>query len=318
MTTWAGVMLVVLLNQAPDAPVAEPKAVDVKDPAERAALAAERAAVAAEKVAQAANRLADAVAGPEAKKVDGAAPKPQHWKGLVGVGFTFLTGNSQLLTLTGTAAADGQWEKWAMAVRASGAYGVSNPTANVVGTESSVTARKAAGSVRGDREYGFASLFVLGGGEFDHIKNVEAREFGEVGTGLTLLNEKRGDVEHLFFRLDLAMRAGYETRVQYFPYVTPIDPYAIVILAPRAALALRWAPNEHVRFSEDCEAIPSVLAPTLGRLLVNSTTKLTARLTESVALATALVVNYDSMPPPSTPPKLSTDIALTAGLEASF
>ncbi len=323
MTMLAGVMTLMLLSQTADASKAgEAKAAEttpseVKDPSERAALAAERAAVAAEKVAAAADRLADAMAGPVEKKDAGPA-KPQHWKGLVGAGFTFLNGNSQLLTITGNVGVDGTWEKWAVALRAAGAYGVSNPDANVSDSTAQITARKMAASARGDRTYGFASLFVLGGAEFDHVKNVEAREFGEVGTGLTFLNEKRGDLEHLFLRLDLAMRAGYETRVQYFPFVTPVDPYAIIILAPRAALAFRWAPNKDVRFSEECEAIPSVLAPTLGRLLVNSTTKLNARLTETVSLTTAFIVNYDSMPPPSVPKKLSTDIALTAGLEATF
>lgn len=316
-----GLTVVVFLAQA-DAPKDEAKAVEaakVVDPAERAALAAERAAVAAEKTAQAAGRIADALYGNEVKPTAAGEVKPEHWRGTIGLGLTYLTGNAEMLTLTGNVAADRKWDLWSLAIRASGAYGVSNPAANVADSVSQVTARRAAGTVRGDRAFGsFASLFVLGGAEFDHVKNVEAREFGEAGTGLTLLNEKHTDYEKAFLRLDLAIRAGNETRVQYFPYVKPVDPYQIVILAPRAALTFRWAFNKDVRFSEELEAIPSVLAPTSGRLLVNNTTKFNARLTENVTLATALVVNFDSMPPPTTPVKRNTDVALTFGVEAAF
>ncbi len=310
-------VLLTVFAQTPDAPTADRATLA----AERAATAAEKAADAAEKVSQAAARIADAVAGPE-KKAGAPAPavkKPEGWAGTVGLGLTFITGNSQMLTLTGTAAADRTWGDWSMQMRANGAYGLSNPSANVADSTSSVTAKRATGTVRGDRAFGgFAALFVLGGAEFDHMKNIESRAFGEAGTGLTFFNEKKDDKERLFLRLDLAMRAGHETRFQYFPTPKSIDPYAVVILAPRAAITFRWTVNEHVRFSEEIEFIPFVLEPNFGRLLMNNTTKLNAKLTESIALATALVINSDSTPPKSDPPRLSTDVALTVGIEAQF
>jgi hypothetical protein len=315
-----GLAVAVFLSQSPN-PSATPPLESTSS--ERTAAAAERTAIAAEATAAAAGRIAEALAGPKAAPgAPSGETKPEHWRGTAGLGLTFLSGNAEALTLTGTVAGDRKWSRWAMALRASGAYGVSNPTANLADSTGQTTARRAGATARGDRSLGaFASLFVLGGFEFDHIKNVEARGFGEAGTGLTFLDEKRGDLERLFLRLDLALRAGYETRLQYFPAVLRVDPYGVAILAPRAAATFRWALSRDVRVSEELEFIPFLLRGSAGRLLINNTTKLSARLTESVSLTTALVLNYDSAPPqaPSpAPEKRSTDVAVTAGIEAAF
>ncbi len=290
---------------------------------ERAIVAAEKAAAAAERAAAASQRIADSLAGPvlEAAQIDpAAAAAAELWRGNVGFGLAYLTGNSQQLTITAQAAAERNWGKWGFGMKASGAYGLSNPAANVSTSTSAVTARRAGALLRGDRAFGsgFASTFILAGLEFDHMKNIESRGYGEAGAGLTFFNVKQGDLEKVYLRLDLAMRAGSESRFQYFP--TPagvIDP-TIAILAPRAALAFRWAFSKDVRFSEELEFIPFLLQPTLGRLLINNTTKLNARLTETLSLSTSLLINYDSMPPVSIPARLTTDVALTVGIEAAF
>lgn len=294
-----------------------------KSAADRAADAAEKAAAAAEKAALAAQKIAESVApaAGEAKEEKKAAPSP--WNGTVGVGLQFITGNAQTLTLTGNLAVDRTWDVWKLGLKLNGAYALSNPKANEPGTTTSTTAERAQGILRGDRLFGsFASVFVLGGSEFDHVKNIESRSYGELGTGLTFFDRKDADQkEKLYLRLDLAMRAGYETRFQYFPVLAPVPDYSIIILAPRAALAFRWNFNAHVHLTEDLEFIPFVLAPDAGRLLINNTTKLSADITESVSLTTAVQVNYDSRPPSVAPPgfaRLSTDVALTAGLEARF
>jgi putative salt-induced outer membrane protein YdiY len=311
-----------LLTQTPTtADVAAPAAPESTAP-DRAAAAAERAAAAAEQTAVAAQRIANALApaAPSAGPVAPPAASADGWKGSAGAGLAFITGNAQTITLTANVAADRKWDAWAFGVRANGAYGLANPTANVKGTTGTTTARRAMGTIRGDRTFGtsFASVFVLGGLEADHMKNIETRTVGEAGTGLTFFNKKDGDLEKLFLRVDLALRTGYETRVQYFPTMAPVDPYGVVILAPRGALAFRWAFSNDVRFSEEIEFMPYLLASSAGRLLINNTTKLSARITESVALTTSLLVNYDSEPPQSTPARVSTDVALTAGVEASF
>lgn len=318
LTTIALSALLAQSDPAAAAPVpTEPSA------SERAAVAAERAAAAAEKAADAAARIADAIA-PSAPAAPAAAPAPtgvDKWIGNVGVGLSFITGNSQTLTLTGAASADRKFGDWALGIRANGAYGLANPDTNA-NADASVTARRASATVRGDRSFGsgFAAIFALVGSEFDHMKSIESRSIGELGAGLTFFNKKDGDLEKLYLRFDLAARGGYETRFQYFPVPSTVADYGIVILAPRAALTFRWSFSKDVRLTEELEFIPFVLAPTSGRLLINNNTKLSARLTENLALQTSVLVNFDSQPPVGSGglTRKTTDVALTVGLEASF
>jgi putative salt-induced outer membrane protein YdiY len=312
-----GLTMAALLAQA------EPAVAPAETPADKAAAAALKAAEAAQKAAEAAMRVAESVA-PQAPAAAAApaAPDADKWRGNLGVGLTFITGNSQTLTLTGNAGLDKRWGDWAFGLRANGAYGLANPDTNTTGTTAATTARRAALTLRGDRSFGsgFAAIFVLGGTEFDHMKNIESRSIGEAGAGLTFFNKKEGDLERLFLRLDIAARSGYETRFQYFPTPASVANYGIVILAPRAAVTFRWAFSKDVRISEELEFIPFLLAPTSGRLLINNNTKLSARLTESLALTTSLLINFDSQPPEGAGglKRKETDVALTVGLEAAF
>jgi len=315
-----------LLSQADTATPAPPTpAPPTPTPEERAALAAERAALAAEKAAAAAERLASSVA-PETPGAEPAAPapSPDAWTGSAGIGLTYITGNTQSLVLTSNVSADRKWQKWSLGLRLWAAYGIANANANDPASQGATTARKAGGTVRGERAFGagFASAFLIAGSEFDHVKNIESRTIGEAGVGLTFLNRKEADLEKLFLKLDLGIRGGYETRFQYFPVQQAVPDYGVPILAPRGALTFRWAFNKYVRFSEEIEFIPYVLQPDAGRLLINNTTKLSSRITEFLALTAAVVVNYDSKPPQTAPPpapqRVSTDVTLTAGLEAVF
>jgi putative salt-induced outer membrane protein YdiY len=301
----------------------EPAVVEMSS-SDKAAAAAQKAAEAAQKAAEAAMRIADAIAPVPAPAAEGApaAPTEEKWKGNVGLGATFITGNSQTLTLTGNVSADHKYDMWAVGIRLNGAYGLANPDTNAAGNVSNTTARRGAGTVRGDRSFGsgFASIFALVGTEFDHMKNIESRSIAELGTGLTFFNQKQGELEKFYLRLDLAARGGYETRFQYFPTPASVTDYGIIILAPRAAVTLRYNFSKDVRFTEEIEFIPFLLAPTAGRLLINNNTKLNARLTETLSLATSVLVNYDSMPPVGAGglTRKNTDVALTVGLEAAF
>lgn len=310
---------VALLAQAPAAATTSDSSASA---AEKAAEAAQAAAAAAQKAAEAAERIANAVAPanpPAAAVAD--APAKSNWVGSLGVGLTYITGNAETLTLTGNGSVTGTWGDWALGIKASGAYGLANPS-TATGTPPAVTARRASLAVRGDRSFGsgFAAIFAQGLGEFDHIKNIESRGIGELGAGLTFFNMKEPTYEKLYLRLDIALRAGHETAYQYFPTPARIDPYGAVVLAPRAALTFRWGFNDYVRFSEEFEVIPYVLAPYLGRTLLNSTSKLNAKLTSNLSLATALVLNFDSKPPQAAGgvPRKQLDAALTVGLEATF
>lgn len=299
------------LTQAPDA-VAD------KSAAERAAVAAEKAAEAAAKAAEAAQRIADRVAPAAPAAAAAAAPSASSWAGTAGLGLSLLGGNTQTITFTGSVGLDKKWELWTLGIRATGAYGLTNPDTSEGSTSVAQTvARRASATVRGDRSFGgFVAAFALAGAEFDHVKNIESRAYGEAGASFTVFNEKEGDLEKTFLRLDLALRGGRETRFTYFPTPAAVSPYEIWILAPRVAATFRWALNKNFRISEEFEALPFMLPPTTGRFIINSNTKLNARITESVSLTLGFLLNIDTQPPKAT--LRPYDYALTAGAEAQF
>ncbi|MCA2978284.1 MAG: DUF481 domain-containing protein [Myxococcaceae bacterium] len=309
----ASLLVIALVTQA------DPSA--DKSAAERAAVAAEKAAEAAAKAAEAAQRIADRLApapAPAAPAAPATAPAAGAWAGTAGLGLSLLGGNTQTITLTANVALDRKWELWTLGIRATGAYGVTNPDTTLNSTTTAQTvARRAGATVRGDRSLGtIGGAFVLAGAEFDHVKSIESRSFGEAGASFKLFDEKEGDLERLFLRFDLALRGGYETRWIYFPASTPPKDYAIALLAPRVAGMFRWALNKNFRFSEDLEVLPFLLAPVSGRFLINSNTKVNARITDNVSLTLGFLLNIDTQPPAAN--LRSFDYALTAGAEAAF
>ncbi len=285
--------------------------------AERAAAAAERAAVAAQKAAEAAQKMIEAQLGtpaaPEAAPVEGE-PKMDPWKGSVGIGLIAITGNAETLTGTFNAAVDKKVGNWAFGGRASAAYGQSRPAA---GGPDQVSAMRAGLLLRGDRSLvSFASLFLIGGVETDHVKSVELREFAELGAGIRFYELKEGELERVFIRADLGLRYSHESRFQYYsdgtiPGGTGLP--SANLLGPRIGVIFRYALNKHVKFSEEAEFIPNLLGA--SRFIVNSTTKLNARLTETLSISASFLVNFDSAPAAG---KRDTDTALTIGLEAAF
>lgn len=308
-----------LLAQAPAAAATPAPS---SDPAVMAAEAAQTAAAAAQKAAEAAERIANAMApAAPAAAAPAEAPAKSNWVGSIGAGLTYITGNAETLTLTGNGSLNGTFGQWGLGIKASGAYGLANPS-TAANTPPAVTARRASLLVRGDRSFGegFAQIYAQALGEFDHMKNIESRALGELGAGLTFFNQKEATYEKLYLRVDIGLRAGHETAYQYFPTPAVINPYGAVVLAPRAALTFRWGFNDYVRFSELFEVIPYVLDPYLGRTLLNSTTQLSARLTANLSLTTSLVLNFDSKPPQAAGgvPRKTLDAALTVGIEATF
>lgn len=307
-------LVALILTQTDPAAAAAPEGT----PAERAALAAEKAAAAAAKAAEAAERIADKVA-PRAPPAEAAAPAaPGSWVVNAGLGLSLLGGNTSSFTGTATLGIDKKWELWSLGIRANGALGLASPPgANDANVQPVTVARRAQASVRGDRSFGgFVSVFALGGGEFDHVKNIESRVYGEAGASFTLLNEKVEDFERLFLKLDLALRGGRETRWTYFPVSAPLPTYAIPILAPRVAGVGRWALNKNFRISEEFEVLPFLLVPTLGRFLINSHTKLNARITEVVSLSLGFLLAIDTQPPNAA--LRPYDYTLTAGADFVF
>lgn len=289
---------------------------DPNEAAARAAAAAERAALAAEKAAEAAQKIAEATTGTPAAPAAAAPtgePAPELWKGLIGVSFIALSGNAESITGIANAQLDRKFGNWAAGARANGAYG---QTRRATGGDE-VSALRAALTMRGDRSVvSFASIFVQAGLDADHVKSIELRGFGELGASLRFYERKEGDLEKLYIRADLAFRFQQEERYQYFPTATTPANTGLpdaTFAAPRIAAVFRYAMNKDIKFSEEVEFLPNVLGP--SRVLINNTTKLSARLTETLSISGSFLANFDSSPAPG---NRDLDTSLSLGLEAAF
>ncbi|HET9451828.1 MAG TPA: DUF481 domain-containing protein, partial [Aggregicoccus sp.] len=141
-----------------------------------------------------------------------------------------------------------------------------------------------------------------------HVKSVEVRGYGEAGTGILWWDETQPGGGSSSLRTDLAFRVARERRFQYYPTRQNLE--GVTLGAPRLGIALRYALSERVVFSEEAELLPNVFGD--ARLLANSTSKLSAGLTESLALTASLLVQHDSAPAAG---KRPTDTALSVGVE---
>lgn len=240
-----------------------------------------------------------------------AAATSPTWSGTVALGAIVLTGNSQTLTFSTNAALERKSAGWIWGVKAVSAYGQST----AAGATSQVTALNAGIQARGDRRLGDQlSLYLLAGIDTDHLKSIESRPFGELGVSYIWFDVKEGDLQKTTLRTDLGFRYGREYRFQYYPtHIGPSQDPAFAevdIVAPRVGAFYRYAFSKDVIFTEDASVLANVSGQ--ARLLLTSTTKLSARLTEKMSLGIGFVVNDDTVPPKG---KVPTDTALTVGLE---
>ncbi|HVG62671.1 MAG TPA: DUF481 domain-containing protein [Hyalangium sp.] len=324
-------LLVATSLQAQTPAPSSPTPPSTESTAERAAVAAEKAAAAAEKAADASARMAAAVerltealgktptagaattpeTAPAEKKEE--APKEDPWKGSVGLGLISLSGNASTLTFNGLASAERKTQGWIYSVRAQGVYGRSTLQATETEAErTDVVALGANMDIRVDRRFTPAiSGYLLAGALTDHVKSVEVRGTGEAGVGISWWDEKTPEGRTTSLRTDLAFRFSRETRFQYYP--VRMDLEDVDLGGPRVGIAFSYGLSKDIVFTEEAEAIPNVLGG--ARLLVNSTSKLIVGLSDSLALSTSFVLQYDSAPPPG---KVSTDTALSANIQVSF
>lgn len=311
------------------APASPPPPPAAEATTERAAAAAEKAAAAAEKAADASARMATAVekltealgkppatapaAAEKAAEKKEEAPKEDLWKGSVGLGLIALSGNASTLTFNGLAAAERKSQGWIYAVKAQVVYGRSRlPATETEEERTQVVALGANADVRVDRRFTpVVSGYVLAGALTDHVKSVEVRGTGEAGAGISWWDEKSPDGKFSTLRTDLAFRYFRETRFQYYP--TRLDVEDVDLGGPRVGVSFAYGLSKDTVFTEEAEAIPNVLGE--SRLLVNSTSKLTVGLTDSLSVGTSFVLQYDSSPPAG---KVSTDTALAANVQVSF
>jgi putative salt-induced outer membrane protein YdiY len=306
------ILVLTIYGQAQTSPRPAEDASRAAAAAEKAAAAAQSAAESAAKAAEAAARVAAQVspAAPGAPTAVAPAPAaPSKWNGSVGLGLISITGNAQALTFNGTALVERKGEEWIYGLKATGVYGTSRPPSNDPNATSQVLALAASLQLRLDRRLGPTfTTYVLGGAETDHVKSVEFRGFGEAGGAIIWVDTKEGALNRTFLRTDLAFRYANESRFQYYP--TPLSLPGATLYAPRFGLAFRHSLSKEVGFLQDAEILPNVVGD--GRVLVNTLSKLSTRLYQSLSLGVGFTVNYDSSPAPQ---KKTTDTALSVSLE---
>ncbi|MBS2024864.1 MAG: DUF481 domain-containing protein [Deltaproteobacteria bacterium] len=302
------------------------KAVDAaQSAAESAAKAAEAAAKAADSAAKAADKAAEALAkmappaappaAAAAAPAPGEAPKPPPvtWTGSLGAGAIVLTGNSNTLTFTGKAAFERKSTDWIFSFKAGGAYG---QTREAQTDANQTTALNGGLLVRGDRRFNpMLSIFVSGAFDADHVKSIEARPVGELGIGLAWFDTKEGDFSKTSLRTDLGFKYGREYRFQYALATGDVatDVPDVDLVAPHMGLAYRYAISKEIIFTEDVDVSVNVVGDV--RMILNSQSKLSAKLTDSTALGIQLGVIDDTVPAPG---KVNVDTTLAITLDIAL
>ncbi|HEY6100170.1 MAG TPA: DUF481 domain-containing protein [Anaeromyxobacter sp.] len=305
--------LVASLLAAQAAPDAAEAAARAAAAAEKAAQAAAVAAEAALKAAEAAARISallparfEVPAAPPAPAPPPPAPKASEWSGTLGLGFISLTGNTRTVTFTTNAAAERKSEDWIVGAKLLAAYGENRAAAG--GTTEKV-AEMASLQLRLDRRFGARySTYGLGAAATDHVKSVELRSTGELGATVTWVDAKDATGWATTLRTDLGFRISEERRYQYYP--TSLQVPDVTLYAPRAGLAFTYAMSKDVLFSEDADVMSNVSGD--SRVLANSISKISVRLSRSLAFGVSFTVNHDSAPAPG---KVPTDTQLAMTLD---
>jgi hypothetical protein len=281
------------------------------DPEVRAAEALERSAAAAERSARSLERatvlLTQKLGVTSTSAAPAPPPTPKGWEGTVGFGLIWLTGNAQSLTFSGNGAIEKKTDHWIFGVKASGVYGQAVVAGSAQGEQ--VVAMAAGVFLRADRKFSDTiSAYVATAAETDHVKSVEIRGTGEAGSGIVWVSEKDGDFDKVLLRTDLGIRYSREQRFQYYP--TRMNVPDVDLLAPRLGVAIRYALSKEIIFLDGSEILPNIIGNT--RLVVNSLSKLSVKLTDILSFATTFEIKFDSSPAPG---KKDTDTALTIGLD---
>jgi putative salt-induced outer membrane protein YdiY len=345
-------LIVTLLAQSPStlderAVVAAEKAADA---AARAADAAQKSAEALQKLADLeAAEKAGAEAG--AKPAEAAAPAPSPWSGGASLGFTWLAGNANSITFTAAGNIQRKSERWIFGAKAFGAYGQTTP--NDAKLKPQTVALNGGALAQIDfRLIPMVSIIAAGGVDTDHVKSVELRGYGELGVGIMWVDTKVDDYQKLMLKTDVTFRVGSEGRYNYFPAApacegplpgTKIDVAqpegkdidsngnytidlpscasaeggggSVLQIAPRAALAFRYALNKNIFFTDDFEIMPTVAGASAGRLVLNNTAKLNVRVVANFGISASWGLKFDSKPATG---NKELDNAVIGALDLSF
>ena len=283
-----------------------------------AAAAADRAAAAADKVAAAVEKPAAAPAA--AAAAPAAAPAPAEtpgpvWKGTLGLGTIFLTGNTETLTFTTNLGLERKDEHWIIGVKGYGAYGqtTTTPVGSTV-SSNQVTALKAGASLRTDRRFTpIFSGYLQASLATDHVASIEARPLVKLGASIIWFDVKEGKLDKTSFKTDLGLSVGREYRFNYYPTPGRSTPSQVDIVAPHFGASYKYAVSKDIQFSNDLNLSPNVLNEV--RVLFDDTAKLSARLTETINLGIGFTLTWDSIPAPG---KKELDTATLISLEVAL
>jgi type II secretory pathway pseudopilin PulG len=312
------------------------KAAQAAEAAQKAAEAAQKAAEAAEKTAQENKALTEQIAADRAKieamraaekaaadkaaadkeaaaKAEAAKPKDVGWSGTANLALISLTGNADTLTLSFGGTIERKVADWIFSAKGTATYGQSRPTDS---GPSSVTALGAGLQLRGERHVTDRVLvYLLGGGDTDHVKSLEFRGYGEGGASVNWFTEKEGDLVKSEFTTDLGLRYAHETRFNFYPTPSklPDADASLTLVAPRFGFKFKYAVTKDILFTEGAEILVNIWGT--SRQLVNNTTTLSMRLTEAVSVNTSFGLAYDSTPAPD---KKSLDTTLQFGVGVAF
>jgi len=287
------------------------------DATERAAAAAEKAAAAAQVAAEAAQKAAEAaasVAGRAAATPAATAPAAKaetpkdQWSGTIGLGLISLTGNSKSVTFNANGAGEWKSDGWVLGIKATAVYGQTRPPE---GGATQTVAQAAGILCRADRKFHERySGYVLAAFETDHVKSVEIRYTGEAGASIAWVDARGPSGWKAGLRTDLGFRWAQEDRFQFYPTATSGPLPTKTLYAPRLGVAFRYQVNKDVFFTEDAEILPNVVGA--GRVVVNSATKVSAHLTESLTFGASFQMNHDSRPAAG---KVDTDTILGLSID---
>jgi len=291
------------------APSADESAAKAAEAAQKAAEAAQKAAEAAQKAADAAATMQKGLPPVAAATASNPAAEASPWSATVGLGFISLTGNTRSTTASLTSAASYTRGDWVFSGKMAGVYGTSRVAPD---QPSQVLALAGLLQLRVDRKFtDLVAAYVLTGVETNHVKSLEYNAYGEAGVSLFWLNTKKDDGSQTYLRTDLGVRAGEEVQYQYYP--VPMDVPDITLVAPRLGIEFRYGLTKDLLFVQTADVMTNIAGT--SQTLVNSLSKVSARLVGGLAIGASFGIAYDSAPPVG---KVPTDTTLALNLDYSL
>ena len=268
---------------------AAPQTTDAPAPgaplAPRQAGAIVRAAEAARAAADAWEALAKEIATPAA--VDTAAA--DHWAYALGFRAEVISGNARAYTLGLDTGANGRWGQWGTELKLGYGFGRTRLAAVPVANNGVVSAR-------GERDYTkLLSSYAQLGALFDRVASIDHQEYGELGLGLTWIDQKVGTLVLHHLRTSLGFRTTFEARKNfYFPDGPQPSPARHWIYAPTVGFSYRYSINRHVYVTE--EALVALDVQSLHNVRATSDTGLNVQLHEAIVLSLLAKVRYIGEP----------------------